>query len=138
MRTILFSILAIFIVVIVFIFYKDSGGNNDKFIIQDIKASFDGIIVKKVSVRSNDLLTHIKIKSKTKDTLVFIGQNINKVQINDSIYKPANTPFLFVKRGSELKRINYTLIPARLLNIDDFKDSWKDSCKTTWKHVVFR
>lgn len=74
MRTTIFSILAIFFVVIIFIFYIDSGVNNDKFIIQDIKAGFDGIVLKKVSVRSNDLLTHIKIKSKTKDTLVFIGQ----------------------------------------------------------------
>ncbi|KFC17814.1 hypothetical protein SAMN05444360_109187 [Chryseobacterium carnipullorum] len=136
MRTTIFSILAIFFVVIIFIFYIDSGVNNDKFIIQDIKAGFDGIVLKKVSVRSNDLLTHIKIKSKTKDTLVFIGQNINNIKMDDSIYKPAGTPFLFIKSRRQTKRINYSLIPSRLLYSDDFEASWKDSCKTTWKHIV--
>ena len=68
-----------------------------------IKTQIWCTLIAQLLFRSNNLLTHIKIKSKTKDTLVFIGQNINNIKMDDSIYKPAGTPFCLLKAGDRRK-----------------------------------
>lgn len=112
-------------------------GNNNKFVLADIKIEIKGKIKKKVAVRK-DLLTHAKIsRYKKSDTLVFFGENIDRVKIGDSIVKDKNSPFVYVlKDGKQTIKLNYVLIPKSLLNEEDFPKEWKDSCKTRWKSVV--
>lgn len=122
--------------IILFLFIY-SPKNQDKFVLADIKIEIKGKIKKKVAVRK-DLLTHAKIsRYKKSDTLVFLGENIDRVKIGDSIAKNKNSPFVYVlKDGKQTIKLNYVLIPKSLLNEEDFPKEWKDSCKTSWKSVV--
>ena len=110
---------------------------GDKFTIADIKASFDGTIIKKVDLKKN-VFFHVKISRKNKfDTLISLGEYVDSISIGERITKQKNSPFFFAisKEGNSRKYI-FTLIPERIFNNDKFLKAWKDSCKGNWKEVV--
>ncbi|GAA5084203.1 hypothetical protein GCM10023210_03780 [Chryseobacterium ginsengisoli] len=111
--------------------------NENKFIIADIRVDIVGEIKKKVAVREG-LLTHAKISRQNKfDTLIFLGENIDSVNIGDNIIKHKNSPFLYIlKKGDKIKKLKYVLIPKSIFNDENFPKEWKDSCKTVWKDVI--
>ncbi|WP_378106720.1 hypothetical protein [Chryseobacterium sp. sg2396] len=113
--------------------------NEDKFIIADIRVDIVGKIKKKVAVREG-LLTHAKISRQNKfDTLIFLGENIDSVNIGDSIIKHKNSPYFYIlEKNKNLKKLKYTLISQEILNDENFPQEWKDSCKTVWKNVVIK
>lgn len=113
-------------------------GNNNKFVIADIKVDISGKIRKKVEVREG-LLTHVKISRYNKfDTLVFVGISNNKsISIGDSIIKHRGSPFFYIlQTGKSPKKLKFVSIPKSILNDENFPKAWKDSCKTSWKSVV--
>lgn len=132
-----FIIFAIFFLGCIIYVLSLPEGNNNKFILADIKIEVKGKIKKKVAVRK-DLLTHAKIsRYKKSDTLVFLGENIDNVKIGDSIVKNKNSPFIYVlKDGKQTLKLNYVLIPKSLLNEKDFPKAWKDSCKNSWRSAI--
>jgi len=111
--------------------------NENKFTIADIRVDIVGEIKKKVEVRKG-LLTHAKISRQNKfDTLIFLGENIDSVNIGDNIVKHKNSPFLYISRkGYNVKKLKYVLIPKSIFKDENFPKEWKDSCKTVWKSVV--
>lgn len=114
-----------------------SNDGNDKYIIANIKASFDGTVIKKVDARKN-LFSHVKISRNNKsDTLIFIGDYTNSVNIGDRIIKPKNSPFFYaVSNGKSPRKYVFEQIPESIFNNDQFPQAWKDSCKRNWKEVV--
>ncbi|WP_288435979.1 hypothetical protein [uncultured Chryseobacterium sp.] len=111
--------------------------NKSKFILADIKIAITGKIKKKVAVRDN-LLTHALIERSNKvDTLIFLGENIDSVNVNDNIIKPKNSPFLYVIRSNESnKKLKYVSIPKSILNDEKFPKDWKDSLNNNWKSLI--
>ncbi|WP_089733344.1 hypothetical protein [Chryseobacterium jejuense] len=114
-----------------------SNNNNDKFIITNIKASFDGTILKKVDVRKN-LFSHVTISRNNKaDTLIFIGDYSDSVNIGDRIIKHKDSPFFYaVSNGKSSRKYIFELIPEPIFNNDKFPKAWKDSCKRNWKEAI--
>ncbi|MGE8553075.1 MAG: hypothetical protein ACN6OB_03935 [Chryseobacterium jejuense] len=114
-----------------------SNNSNDKFIITNIKASFDGTILKKVDVRKN-LFSHVIISRNNKaDTLIFIGEYTDSVNIGDRIIKHKDSPFFYaVSNGKSSRKYIFELIPEPIFNNDKFPQAWKDSCKGNWKEAV--
>lgn len=114
-----------------------SPGNGNKFTIADIKVAIEGKVKKKVAVREG-LITHAKISRYNKsDTLILLGESVDRVNVGDIILKEKNSPFFYIKEeGAKRKKFTYVLIPKSILNDEDFPKQWKDSCKTSWKEVV--
>ncbi|PWW29887.1 MULTISPECIES: hypothetical protein [unclassified Chryseobacterium] len=110
---------------------------EDKFIIDDINTNIEGKIKRKVAVRKN-LLTHVLIERAHKnDTLIFLGEAMDSVQIGDNLFKQKNSPFFYVSRqGEKNKKLKYVLIPKSVVDDNNFPDAWKDSCRNNWKNVV--
>lgn len=111
--------------------------NENKFIIADIKVGIQGKVKEKVTVRDK-LLTHAIITRSNKvDTLIFLGESIDSLNINDNIVKPPNSPFIYILReGESGKKLKYVSIPKSILKDESFPKGWKDSCKNSWKSVV--
>jgi len=111
--------------------------NQNKFILADIKIEIKGKIKKKVAVRKG-LLTHAKIsRYKKSDTLVFLGESIDSVKIDDIFLKNKNSPFFYISRqGKKTRKLKYVSIPKSMLEEEDFPKEWKDSCRNKWKSVV--
>ncbi|PKF73488.1 hypothetical protein [Chryseobacterium sp. PMSZPI] len=111
--------------------------DGDKFTIADIKASFDGRIIKKVDLKKN-IFSHVKISRKNKfDTLVYLGEYVDSISIGERIIKQKNSPFFFaINKESNSRKYIFTLIPERIYNNDKFPKAWKDNCKGNWKEVV--
>lgn len=114
-----------------------SNNGNDQLIIANIKASFDGTITNKVNIRKN-LFSHVKIsRNNASDTLIFIGEYTESVNIGDRIIKLKNSPFFYaVSNGKNSRKYIFEQIPESLFNDDKFPQPWKDSCKSNWKEVV--
>jgi hypothetical protein len=128
---------------LIFFIYRitqpDDGSSGDKFTIADIKASFDGTIIKKVDLKKN-VFFFVKISRKNKfDTLVHLGEYVDSISIGDRIIKQKNSPFFYtVDKEKNSRKYIFTLIPERIFNNDKFRQAWKDSCKGNWKEVVIR
>ncbi|KAA2220614.1 hypothetical protein [Chryseobacterium sediminis] len=129
---------AVFLIVFIYQITKpDDGSGGDKFTIADIKASFDGTIIKKVDLKKN-VFSFVKILRKNKfDTLVNLGEYVDSINIGDRIIKQKNSPFFYaVDKEKNSRKYIFTLIPERIFNNDKFLQAWKDSCKGNWKDVV--
>lgn len=128
------SLAAASFVLFLFVYSPD---NDNKFTIADIKVEIRGIIKRKVAVREG-LVTHVKISRYNKsDTLVFLGENIDSVNIGDNITKYKNSPFFYIlRKGEPSKKLKYVLISRTIFNDENFPKNWKDSCNTTWKSVM--
>lgn len=136
-KDLLYLLLTLAIIGILLFLFIYSPNNQDKFIISDISVEINGKIKKKVEVREN-LLTHALIERYNKaDTLIFLGENIDSVNIEDYFLKHKDSPFFYTsKQGESPKKFKYVSIPKSILNNKDFPKAWKDSCKTTWKSVI--
>lgn len=120
-----FSLFLVFICCIAGLFIYD---NNpcQKWITNNIKYGFDGIILEKVEIRKG-ITSHVKIKLNKKDTLVFLN-NIEKVAIGDSIKKLTNNPFYYYKHNGVWYKQIFEIIPKGLQNSNCFPKEWKDAC----------
>ena len=106
----------------------------------DIKSDFDGKIIEKIALRK-DLLSHIKIKRyKAADTIIFIGENINNVQVGDSILKQKNSPYFYIENKNNITRkYIYVKVLKKDLNDKDFPLLLKNKFENEWKDcVVYR
>ncbi|MET3538044.1 hypothetical protein [Chryseobacterium limigenitum] len=122
-----------------FVFYISTYSPNDgfKFIIADIRVALEGKIKKKVAVREG-LITHVKLsRYNNSDTLIFLGESVDSVNVGEIILKEKNSPFFYVKgKDGKRKKLKYVSIPKSILDDEGFPKKWKDSCKTNWKDVV--
>lgn len=82
----------------------------------------------------------LKFSEKNKfDTLIFLGEHTDSVNIGDRILKQKNSPFFYVlNKGKVPKKYIFTLISENTLNNDEFPKAWKDSCKRNWRKVLVR
>ncbi|KFF25305.1 hypothetical protein IW16_14935 [Chryseobacterium vrystaatense] len=122
--------------VILFLFTY-SPKNNDKLIIADIRVEVEGIIKKKVAVRDG-LMTHVKVARRNKpDTLIFLGERIDSVDINENIMKYRNSPFFYISSHvGKPKKLRYVSIPKSILEDKSFPEAWKDSCRNGWRNIL--
>jgi len=136
-KDILYLFLALATAGLVLYIFTYSPNDGYKFVVADIKVAIEGKIRNKVAVREG-LITHAKISRHNKsDTLIFLGESVDSVDLGDIILKEKNSPFFYVKRqGSKRKKLKYVSIPKSILNDEDFPKEWKDSCKTNWKNVI--
>ncbi|MDR6528254.1 hypothetical protein J2787_003673 [Chryseobacterium rhizosphaerae] len=136
-RDLVYLFLVVVATLLVIYIFTYSPSNGNKFTIADIKVAIEGKVKKKVAVREG-LITHAKISRYNKpDTLIFLGESVDRVNVGDIILKEKNSPFFYIKEeGAKRKKLTYVLIPKSILNDEDFPKQWKDSCKTSWKEVV--
>lgn len=106
---------------------------NQKWIIHNIKYSFQGIIIEKGEVRKG-VLSHAKIKIGQKDTLIFLNK-VEMVSIGDSIKKFTNSPFYYYKHNSVWHKQVFEIISHDLQNSKNFPKDWKNNCDGEWKEA---
>ncbi|AZB01110.1 hypothetical protein EG359_16455 [Chryseobacterium joostei] len=106
---------------------------NQKWIIHNIKYSFQGIIIEKVEVRKG-VLSHAKIKIGQKDTLIFLNK-VEMVSIGDSIKKFTNNPFYYYKHNGLWHKQVFEIISQDLQNSKNFPKDWKNKCDGEWKEA---
>ncbi|MFN1217155.1 hypothetical protein ACKW6Q_09230 [Chryseobacterium kwangjuense] len=136
-KKLLYLISAFAVAGLILFLFIYSPKNENKFILADIKVEIKGKIKKKVAVRKN-LFTHTLISRFNKtDTLIFLGESIDSVNVGDNFLKYKDSPFFYVlKQEKKVKKLKYVSIPKSILTDENFSKEWKDSCKTAWRSVV--
>jgi len=131
-----FVFASVFLLCFIYLITKPDN-SGDKFTIADIKLSIDGKVIKKVDVRKG-LFLHVKISRPSKsDTIVFLGQNVDSLEIGDRIIKKGISPFFYIlKEGTKPTKYIYTYISETTLDNEHFPKAWKDSCRSSWKEVM--
>lgn len=136
-KKLLYLISAFAVAGLILFLFIYSPKNENKFILADIKVEIKGKIKKKVAVRKN-LFTHTLISRFNKtDTLIFLGESIDSVNVGDNFLKYKDSPFFYVlKQEKKVKKLKYVSIPKSILTDENFPKEWKDSCKTAWRSVA--
>ncbi|GAA5084200.1 hypothetical protein GCM10023210_03770 [Chryseobacterium ginsengisoli] len=135
-KDLLLILLSIFLAGFILFLIIYSPNNITKSTIERLQFEIKGKVIEKIEVRKN-LISHVKLKiSNKKDTVIFIGESIDSINIGDYMSKSKNSPFFYVKNNQKFKKLKFVSISKNVIYDENFPKEWKDSCKTIWKGVV--
>ena len=101
--------------------------NNVCIKVNEIKYGFNGKIIKKYSVRNTEP-THLKVLIKN-DSIITISPNqdiVDNAVVGDSLYKPANENYIFLKSNGNLKKFFYTKLSYETRKNQKFPVEWRN------------
>lgn len=98
-----------------------------KIVIKDIESEFEGVVIKKYSLRKTEP-THLKIRTVKGDMIDISPDNkiVVAAKIGDSINKPKNENFIFLSRQGYKKKFFYTRISHKDRKHRKFPEEWKN------------